>query len=38
MFPRSAEAATFEGGEMLRIDSEANTARDLIDMFTQKGE
>ncbi|MGW3035684.1 FAD-dependent oxidoreductase [Streptomyces sp. NPDC001178] len=38
MFPRSAEAATFEGGEMPGIDSEANTARDLIAMFTQKGE
>ncbi|MFF4363697.1 FAD-dependent oxidoreductase [Streptomyces sp. NPDC001604] len=38
MFPRSAEAATFEGGEMPGIDSEANTARGLIAMFTQKGE
>ncbi|NUQ98131.1 MAG: FAD-dependent monooxygenase [Streptomyces sp.] len=38
MFPRSAEAATFEGREMPGIDSEANTARDLIAMFTQKGE
>ncbi|MGW2722121.1 FAD-dependent oxidoreductase [Streptomyces sp. NPDC001492] len=38
MFPRSAEAATFGGGEMPGIDSEANTARGLIDMFTQKGE
>ncbi|GAA2481303.1 NAD(P)/FAD-dependent oxidoreductase [Streptomyces longisporus] len=38
MFSRSAEAAAFEGGEMPGIDSEANTARDLIAMFTQKGE
>ncbi|MGW2568721.1 FAD-dependent oxidoreductase [Streptomyces sp. NPDC001537] len=38
MFPRSAEAATFEGGEMPGIDSETNTARDLIALFTQKGE
>lgn len=38
MFPRSAEAATFEGGEMPGIDSEANNARDLIAMFTQMGE
>ncbi|WP_030941425.1 FAD-dependent oxidoreductase [Streptomyces sp. NRRL S-646] len=38
MFPRSAEAATFEGGEMPGIDSEADTARGLIDMFTQKGD
>lgn len=38
MFPRSAEAAAFEGGEMPGIDSEANTARDLIALFTQKGE
>lgn len=38
MFHRSAEAATFEGGEMPGIDSEANTARDLIALFTQKGE
>ena len=38
MFPRSAEAAGFEGGEMPGIDSEANTARGLIAMFTQKGE
>ncbi|RPF34491.1 NAD(P)/FAD-dependent oxidoreductase [Streptomyces sp. TLI_185] len=38
MFPRSAEAATFEGGEMPGIDSEANTARGLIDMFTEMGQ
>ncbi|MGW3120671.1 FAD-dependent oxidoreductase [Streptomyces sp. NPDC001107] len=38
MFPRSAEAATFEGGEMPGIDSETNNARDLIAMFTRKAE
>ncbi|MFF4802633.1 FAD-dependent oxidoreductase [Streptomyces sp. NPDC001351] len=37
MFPRSAEAATFEGDEIPRIDSEADIA-DLIALFTQKGE
>ncbi|WP_327739792.1 FAD-dependent monooxygenase [Streptomyces nojiriensis] len=37
MFPRSAEAATFEGGEVPGIDSEHNTAQGLIDMITEKG-
>ncbi|MEV6941992.1 NAD(P)/FAD-dependent oxidoreductase [Streptomyces sp. NPDC051172] len=37
MFPRSAEAATFEGGEIPGIDSEADIA-DLVALFTQKGE
>lgn len=36
MFPRSAEPATFEGGEVPGIDSEHNTARSLIDMVTDK--
>ncbi|KJY19177.1 FAD-dependent oxidoreductase [Streptomyces virginiae] len=36
MFPRSAEPATFEGGEVPGIDSEHNTARSLIDMVTEK--
>ncbi|MFJ8108954.1 FAD-dependent oxidoreductase [Streptomyces sp. NPDC096132] len=35
MFPRSAEAATFEGGEMPGIDSDHNTAQGLIDLFTE---
>ncbi|MGW7819971.1 FAD-dependent oxidoreductase [Streptomyces puniciscabiei] len=37
MFPRSAEAATFEGVEVHRIDSDDNTAHGLINMFTEKG-
>ncbi|MFC9294569.1 FAD-dependent oxidoreductase [Streptomyces sp. NPDC057011] len=34
MFLRSAEPATFEGGEVPGIDSEHNTAQGLIDMIT----
>ncbi|MFG2873823.1 FAD-dependent oxidoreductase [Streptomyces sp. NPDC048337] len=37
MFPRSAEVATFEGGEVPGMDSEHNTAQGLIDMITAKG-
>ncbi|MCX4985802.1 NAD(P)/FAD-dependent oxidoreductase [Streptomyces sp. NBC_00572] len=37
MFPRSAEIATFEGGEVPGIDSEHNTAQGLINMITEKG-
>ncbi|MER6251817.1 NAD(P)/FAD-dependent oxidoreductase [Streptomyces sp. NPDC001584] len=37
MFPRSAEVATFEGGEVPGIDSEHNTAQGLINMITEKG-
>ncbi|GAA3822075.1 NAD(P)/FAD-dependent oxidoreductase [Streptomyces coacervatus] len=33
MFPRSAEAATFDGAEVLGIDSDDNTAQRLINMF-----
>nr|WSX47824.1 FAD-dependent monooxygenase [Streptomyces sp. NBC_00974] len=36
MFPRSSEPATFEGGEVVGIDSEYNTAQGLIDMITEK--
>lgn len=36
MFPRSAEPATFEGGEVPGIDSEHNTAQALINMITEK--
>ncbi|WP_331721110.1 NAD(P)/FAD-dependent oxidoreductase [Streptomyces sp. NBC_00454] len=38
MFPRSAEVATFEGGEVPAIDSEHNTAQGLINMITEKGQ
>ncbi len=38
MFPRSAEVATFEGGEVPGIDSEYNTAQGLINMITEKGQ
>ncbi|MFF4017858.1 FAD-dependent oxidoreductase [Streptomyces sp. NPDC001843] len=38
MFSRSAEVAAAEDGERYRIDSEHNTAQDLIKMFTEKGE
>ncbi|MFF4506541.1 FAD-dependent oxidoreductase [Streptomyces sp. NPDC001401] len=38
MFPRSAEAATFEGVEVQGIDSDGNTARGLIGMFVEKGQ
>ncbi|WP_405812729.1 MULTISPECIES: FAD-dependent oxidoreductase [unclassified Streptomyces] len=37
MFPRSAEVATFDGGEDPGIDSEYNTAQGLIDMITETG-
>ncbi|MFA7768195.1 FAD-dependent oxidoreductase [Streptomyces sp. NRRL S-448] len=37
MFPRSAEVATFEGGEVPGIDSEHNTAQGLINMIAEKG-
>ncbi|MFE2552332.1 FAD-dependent oxidoreductase [Streptomyces sp. NPDC059355] len=36
MFPRSADAATFEGGAVVGIDSEHNTAQGLINMITEK--
>jgi 2-polyprenyl-6-methoxyphenol hydroxylase-like FAD-dependent oxidoreductase len=35
MFPRSAEAVTYEGVEVEGIDSENNTAQGLIEMFTE---
>ncbi|MFJ9419426.1 FAD-dependent oxidoreductase [Streptomyces sp. NPDC101227] len=35
MFPRSAEAAIFEGAEAHRIDSDNNTAQGLIAAFTR---
>ncbi|MBI0295396.1 FAD-dependent monooxygenase [Streptomyces sp. PRKS01-29] len=35
MFPRSAEAATFEGAEAHRTDSDTNTVHDLIAAFTR---
>ncbi|MER6392543.1 NAD(P)/FAD-dependent oxidoreductase [Streptomyces sp. NPDC001523] len=38
MFPRSAEVTTFEGGEVVGIDSEHNTARGLIKMITDKSQ
>ncbi|GHI01732.1 FAD-dependent oxidoreductase [Streptomyces cellostaticus] len=38
MFPRSAEVVTFEGVEVHRIDSDANTAHGLINLFTEKGQ
>ncbi|MGW6832708.1 FAD-dependent oxidoreductase [Streptomyces sp. NPDC054949] len=38
MFPRSAEVTTFEGGEVLGIDSERNTAQGLINMITEKNQ
>ena len=34
MFPRSSEVATFEGAEVQGIDSDSNTAHDLINMIT----
>ncbi|MGW4873043.1 FAD-dependent oxidoreductase [Streptomyces chartreusis] len=37
MFPRSAEIAASEDAEIHRVDSEANTAQGLIDMFFEKG-
>lgn len=36
MFPRSAEAVTYEGVEVEGIDSENNTAQGLIEMFTEE--
>ncbi|MCX4546961.1 NAD(P)/FAD-dependent oxidoreductase [Streptomyces sp. NBC_01565] len=38
MFPRSADAATFGGGEVGGIDADYNTAQNLIDMITEKGQ
>ncbi|MEU9657282.1 FAD-dependent oxidoreductase [Streptomyces chartreusis] len=38
MLPRSAEIATAEDAEIHRVDSEANTAHGLIDMFFEKGQ
>ncbi|WP_327592008.1 NAD(P)/FAD-dependent oxidoreductase [Streptomyces chartreusis] len=38
MFPRSAEIAASEDAEIHRVDSEANTAQSLIDMFFEKGQ
>lgn len=38
MFPRSAEIAASEDAEIHRVDSEANTAQGLIDMFFAKGQ
>ncbi|MGW7252702.1 FAD-dependent oxidoreductase [Streptomyces sp. NPDC054834] len=38
MFRRSAEVAALEDGERYRIDSEHNTAHDLIKMFTEQGQ
>lgn len=38
MFRRSAEVAAAEDGERYRIDSEHNTAHDLIRMFTENGQ
>ncbi|WP_327280730.1 MULTISPECIES: NAD(P)/FAD-dependent oxidoreductase [unclassified Streptomyces] len=38
MFPRSAEATTFEGGAVPGIDSEHNTAQGLINMITEKSQ
>ncbi|MDW6060514.1 NAD(P)/FAD-dependent oxidoreductase [Streptomyces sp. FXJ1.4098] len=38
MFPRSAEVATFEGAEVQGIDADNNTAHDLINMITGKGQ
>jgi 2-polyprenyl-6-methoxyphenol hydroxylase-like FAD-dependent oxidoreductase len=38
MFSRSAEVAAAEGAGGYRIDSEHNTAQDLIKLFTGKGE
>ncbi|MGW2637419.1 FAD-dependent oxidoreductase [Streptomyces sp. NPDC001348] len=38
MFSRSAEVAALEDGGGYRIDSEHNTAHDLIKLFTGKGE
>ncbi|QKZ16438.1 FAD-dependent oxidoreductase [Streptomyces chartreusis] len=38
MFPRSAEIAASEDAEIHRVDSEANTAQGLIDMFFEKGQ
>ncbi|GHH26558.1 FAD-dependent oxidoreductase [Streptomyces lanatus] len=37
MFPRSAEAATLDGGEIIPLDSEDNTAHGLINMVTGDG-
>ncbi|MFF1687805.1 MULTISPECIES: FAD-dependent oxidoreductase [unclassified Streptomyces] len=37
MFARSAEAVTFEGSEVHEIDSENNTARAMLKMFTDQG-
>ncbi|MGW6957880.1 FAD-dependent oxidoreductase [Streptomyces chartreusis] len=38
MFPRSAEIAASEDAEIHRVDSEANTAHGLINMFFEKGQ
>ncbi|MFE4575483.1 FAD-dependent oxidoreductase [Streptomyces chartreusis] len=38
MFPRSAEIAASEDAEIHRVDSEANTAQGLINMFFEKGQ
>lgn len=38
MFPRSAEIAASADAEIHRVDSEANTAQGLIDMFFAKGQ
>ncbi|MEU6552874.1 NAD(P)/FAD-dependent oxidoreductase [Streptomyces sp. NPDC046915] len=38
MFRRSAEVAAAEDGERYRIDSEHNSAHDLIKMFTENGQ
>ncbi|MEU8757092.1 NAD(P)/FAD-dependent oxidoreductase [Streptomyces chartreusis] len=38
MLPRSTEIATAEDAEIHRVDSEANTAHGLIDMFFEKGQ
>ncbi|MEV8433204.1 FAD-dependent oxidoreductase [Streptomyces chartreusis] len=37
MFPRSAEIAASEDAEIHRVDSEANTAQGLINMFFENG-
>ncbi|TDU73718.1 NAD(P)/FAD-dependent oxidoreductase [Streptomyces sp. KS 21] len=38
MFLRSAQVGTFEGGEVLGMDAEYNTAQGLINMITEKGQ
>ncbi|WCE01638.1 NAD(P)/FAD-dependent oxidoreductase [Streptomyces sp. HUAS 31] len=38
MFPRSAEIAASEDAEIHRVDSEANTAQGLINMFFENGQ